>query len=98
MVTTPTVGRKVWFRPNASEKLLMVVNGDQPLDATIVCVWGDRYVNLVIFDANGNMFKRTSVVLLQDTDVVSEGCSYAEWMPYQIKQAIKHAAEEVAKD
>lgn len=64
-----------------------------PLDATVVCVHGDRMVNLVVFDANGNMHKRCSVTLLQDDDVPREGTAYAEWMPYQTAQAKKESAE-----
>lgn len=90
----PTIGRKVWYRPSAddlkggNEKPMAAV-GTQPLDATVVAVWGDRCVNLVVFDANGDMFKRTSVMLLQDSDPLPVEGRYAEWMPYQTAQAAK---------
>lgn len=90
-----TVGRKVWYRPSKWDKTgpgAMQAGTDAPLDATVVAVHSDRLVNLVVFDANGNMHKRTSVTLLQDDDKPVEGSSYAEWMPYQTSQAAKEAA------
>lgn len=93
----PTVGRKVWYRPSAWDKTgpgAMQAGTDAPLDATVVCVHGDRMVNLVVLDANGNMHKRPSVTLLQDDDKPNEGASYAEWMPYQQGQAAKAEALE----
>jgi len=108
VVIAPTVGRKVWYRPSKSDQMgpvPMICAGDQPLDATVVAVWGDRCVNLVVFDANGNMFRVTSCVLLQHGDEPNKDSDgniigrYAEWMPYQTGQAIKHAradAEAVA--
>lgn len=103
MITTPTVGRKVWYRPSASERVgenAIVASTDQPTDATIVAVWGDRCVNLVIFDGNGKKHVRMSAYLRQDDEELPSWVTgYAEWMPYQLKQAVKHAAEgEVAKD
>lgn len=96
MNITPTVGRKVWYRPSAYDKTgpgAMQQASDQPLDSTVVCVHSDTMVNLVVFDATGNMHKRTSVKLLQDGEAPFEGSAYAEWMPYQTKQAAKEAAE-----
>lgn len=95
---TPTVGRKVWYRPSAHDKtgpIPMTCQSGQPLDATVVCVHGDRMVNLVIFDVYGKQFNKTSVTLLQDDDkpaTNNEGDvigGYAEWMPYQQGQAKK---------
>lgn len=89
---SPTVGRKVWYRPNAYDKSgpgAMQQHGDAPLDATVVCVHGDRLVNLVIFDEVGTMFTRRSVTLRQDDEVPIDGTSFAEWMPYQTMQAKK---------
>jgi hypothetical protein len=99
----PTVGRKVWYRPSHQDMNVgtestppMAVSGDQPLDATVVAVWGDRCVNLVIFDIYGNKYERCSVTLKQEGDVMgsgmlSDGMAYAEWMPYQTSQAKKDA-------
>lgn len=95
---SPTVGRKVWYRPSHQDKCVgtettppMEVSGDQPLDATVIAVWGDRCVNLVIFDIYGNQYARRSVTLKQEGDTIPEGQAYAEWMPYQVGQAKKDA-------
>jgi hypothetical protein len=85
----PTVGRKVWYRPSASERSTLAVIGDQPLDATIVAVHNDNCVNLVIFDANGTMSTRCSAYLKQDDALPTWVSAYAEWMPYQVGQAKK---------
>jgi hypothetical protein len=92
---TPTVGRKVWYRPNGAILVLPdgtqfspVQNSDQPMDATVIYVWGERMVNLDVTDHAGNRFIATSVTLLQDGDAYSPG-AYAEWMPYQKGQAAK---------
>lgn len=85
----PTVGRVVHYRPgNADIDGAMVRNGDQPLAAIITCVWSDSCVNLVVFDANGVLHSRTSVLLLQDGNPRPRG-SFCEWMPYQKGQAAK---------
>lgn len=101
VVIAPTVGRKVWYRPTLHDKAgphAMTAYGDQPLDATVLHVWSDRCVNLLIVDAKGGLFPRTSVRLLQPDDappVDPDGeplGGYAEWMPYQMGQAKKVAA------
>lgn len=96
---TPTVGRKVWYRPSAYDKtgpIPMVSGHGKPLDATVVDVHGDRMVNLVIFDSYGKQFNKTSVTLIQEGDAKpvdkdgNEIGGYCEWMPYQQTQAKKH--------
>lgn len=107
-VITPTVGRKVWYRPSVWDCTgpgAMQVAGDpadtakrQPLDATIIAVWGDRMVNVLVTDIMGKQFPVTSVTLLQPGDAPSldkDGKPigrYVEWMPYQVGQAEKTAA------
>ena len=102
-VITPTVGRKVWFRLNGIPQLARAGveqytpaapsnNGAQPFDATVVYVWDDRMVNLLVLDHYGNPFTATSVPLLQPGDVTPSAGFYAEWMPYQQGQARKEAA------
>lgn len=90
---TPTVGRKVWYRPSEQERVgenAMTVAPGEPLDATVVAVWNDNCVNLVIFDANGMKHVRCSAYLRQGEDSLPDWVSaYAEWMPYQIGQAKK---------
>lgn len=93
----PTVGRKVWYRPSKSDQTgpKPMVTANQPLDATVIAVWGDRCVNLDVIDVNGNHFPVTSCLLLQDDDQpqrTEDGeivGRYAEWMPYQTSQAAK---------
>lgn len=89
---TPTVGRVVWFHPGIGEKLLAF--SDQPLAAMVTYVWGDRMVNLVVFDSNGVPAGRTSVKLRQEGDEPCVGEMYCEWMPYQKGQAAKNEALE----
>lgn len=93
----PTVGRKVWFYPNAHQStVLRVFDSKQPCDATIVYVWNDRMVNLHVVGPTGIGHAFQSVKLLQDDDAPPEGMSqhYATWMPYQTGQA--KAAETAA--
>jgi hypothetical protein len=98
---TPTVGRKVWYRPTAFDQTgpgAMVVSHGQPLDATVLAVWGDRCVNLLVLDIVGKPFTKTSTTLIQDGDAKpttpdgKDAGGYAEWMPYQQGQAKKEAA------
>ncbi|MEO8296334.1 MAG: hypothetical protein ABI574_00860 [Burkholderiales bacterium] len=104
----PTVGRKLWYRPSDSDlhgPIPMSVCGSpragtaQPLDATVLAVWGDRCVNVLVLDIYGKPFTKTSVTLMQEDDVVRpvdvhglEVYGYVEWMPYQTGQAKKEAS------
>lgn len=108
----PSVGRKVWYRPSKFDLLgpgAMQTACDQadtklraPLDATVIAVWGDRMVNLLVTDIVGKQFPVLSCTLLQDDDkptVDAEGAvqgRYAEWMPYQVGQAKKDEAAPAA--
>ena len=80
----PTVGRVVDFWP---QKEPDAAKAEQPNAALIVDVWGDRMVNLVVFDSNGIPRGETSVTLLQDDDVPNAYGRFASWMPYQKGQA-----------
>lgn len=95
-VITPTVGRKVWYRPSGHNRTqLGVWNDDQPCDATVTYVWHDRMVNLHVIGPAGAVHQFNSVQLLQAGDPVPAGIEhggYAEWMPYQTGQARKDAA------
>lgn len=97
----PTVGRKVHYWPSHSDlqgpKPMHITNG-QPLDATVLAVWGDRCVNLLVVDISGETFPKLSATLVQEGDAKphfgtedAEGLrtpgGYAEWMPYQTGQA-----------
>lgn len=94
-VITPTVGRKVWYRHDGYSAtgidgglVYPVSYGNQPMDATVIYVWGDRTVNLSITDHAGNTFALSSVTLVQEGDATPGG-RYCEWMPYQRGQAKK---------
>ena len=75
----PTPGRIVWFHDKQA---------DEAKAAIVVKVWGDRMVNLTVFDYGGTTRAETSVTLVQEGDTVPPS-RYAEWMPYQIGQAKK---------
>ena len=103
IVTSPTVGRKVWYRPCANDltgpvpMTASLADGTQPLDATIIAVHNDRLVNVLVVDQVGKQFLVLSCTLLQDGDEPSTDKSgnvvgrYVEWMPYQKAQAAKTA-------
>lgn len=83
---SPTIGRVVWYYPVGA------LPSDQPLPALVAHVWGDRCVNLAIFDANGVPYPKppTSIPLVQDGDTPPTAGNYCTWMPYQIGQAKTH--------
>lgn len=103
----PTVGRKVYYRPSKNDltgPVPMTMQGNpsfnpQPLDATILAVWGDRCINVQVLDIMGKPFTKTSVMLIQEGDLTpkdvdgNEAYGYVEWMPYQTAQAVKQAAQ-----
>ena len=107
-IIKPTVGRKVWYRPSAYDLMGPVpmcgstAPGAQPLDATIIAVWGDRMVNVLVTDSMGKQFPVLSVTLLQAGDEPPKDAEgniagrYVEWMPYQQGQAAKTEATEKA--
>lgn len=85
----PSNGRIVWYTPARKsgefDSDASIVQHDKlvPLSAMVVHVWGDRMVNLVVFDSNGYAHQRTSVELLQDDDAKPESGRFCSWMPYQ---------------
>jgi hypothetical protein len=87
----PTPGRVVWFYPptNSAESGFVTPGNGEPMAAIVAKVWGDRCVNLTVFDASGNTHGKCSVTLLQDDDTPPEYGDYAAWMPYQKGQAAK---------
>ena len=100
----PTVGRKVWYRPSKQDQAgpipMMAAGGNgevQPMDATVIAVWGDRCVNLLVIDSMSKQFPVLSCQLLQDDDQPVRDVDgnvvgrYAEWMPYQTGQARRDA-------
>lgn len=92
----PTIGRKVWYWPSASDKtgpVPMYQQTGQPLDATIIAVHGDRMVNVLVTDTMGRQFPVLSCELLQPGDEPRASVDgqiigrYVEWIPYQVGQA-----------
>jgi hypothetical protein len=102
-IIKPSVGRKVWYRPCANDlkgPVPMNVAGPynqpekaEPLDATVIAVWGDRMVSVLVTDIVGRQFPVLSVDLLQPGDKPKTDAEgnfvgrYVEWMPYQVGQA-----------
>lgn len=91
-IIPPTVGRKVWFRPNGvnviGNKVLQVSDDTQALDATVVCVNDEHNVNLLVVDHVGVSHAARNIMLLQPgVQAPAAGSCYCEWMPYQVGQA-----------
>jgi len=85
-IIKPTIGRKVWFWP-AGFLGVKTMSSLQACDATIVFVWSDSMVNLLVTDHGGTSMAITSVHLRQGDEPSPTGC-YAEWMPFQLGQAM----------
>lgn len=85
-VITPTVGRKVWFFPNGANfhSQPHCIDPDEPMDADVVYVWGDRMLNLTVKDHIGQVHAFTSVKFLQPGDEIPISGAFAMWMPYQV--------------
>ena len=99
VIIEPTIGRMVWFRPDAETikaKGINVIDSDhctsQPLSAQIVYVHDSYTVNLAGYDQYGYHFTATKVKLLTGNELTRPEGSYAEWMGYQLAQATKVAA------
>lgn len=96
-IITPTVGRKVWFRPNGATSHnsvpFNIMNRNHPLDATVIYVWNDRLVNLLVIDHVGATHAIGSVELRQQNDSSDRQGWYCEWMPYQVGQAQAKTAQ-----
>lgn len=83
----PTVGRVVWVsRPKQT------IDPKQPEVGLITYVIDDRTIHVTGFNPYGQLFSLNPVSLLQDDDAKPEG-DFACWMPYQVGQAAKAAAE-----
>lgn len=104
-IIKPTVGRKVWYRASKFDmqgpggmQVQHVEGIPQPLDATVLAVWGDRCINVQILDIMGRPFAKTSITLIQEGDATpknmegGEAYGYVEWMPYQTMAAAREPA------
>ena len=90
----PTIGRIVWFWRSGYEGECL--DAAQPFAATVCHVINDRCVNLSVTDHVGAVFPAPYTQLVQDGDPVPSG-AHATWMPFQLGQAKKAAAEESSK-
>lgn len=87
---TPTVGRVVLYHAPG-------VSMDEAWPALICKVNSDDNINVGGFKANGQPFADTNVMLHSDPESYGNpgGGSWAQWMPYQLGQAVK--SEELEK-
>lgn len=85
----PTIGRVVWYKDTTMS--------DQMLSAQVAYVHNEDTVNLLIASKIGMPFGANDVPFFHgDADDCPElSCC---WMPYQKKQAEKHAADEASGD
>jgi hypothetical protein len=102
-IITPTVGRRVWFHPVEGVEVrgpgaMVILDREQPLDAGIVFVWGDRLVNLDVTDHEGRHHALTSVPLAQPGDPRPTNGLWCEWMPFQKGQAKAQIETKVYSD
>lgn len=107
-IITPVVGDKLWYIADLTDQrdgMKVVYDGQrrkQPMDATVVAVWDDRMVNLVVHDGIGRPFAKKGVRLLQDADTPPRDPSgaypigHATWKPSQKAQALRVAANDAA--
>lgn len=86
---SPSNGQIVWYTPAHDHMDATQHDPLRPLAAMIVHVWGDRMVNLAVFNSDGHQTARTSVILLQDDDPKPKAGRFCEWMPFQLGQARK---------
>lgn len=89
-MTTPTVGRIMWFYPNPHSAGLVHPRAGQPLSGSVASVSEDgMFVNMSVIDADGNPRARQNIPVVQ-ADMPAPNGAYACWMPYQVGQARKH--------
>lgn len=113
-VMQPSIGRRVWYWPSAQDRhdenrgeviptrmlpsRIHQADPGQPCDAGIAYVHSDNLVNLTVADHAGQMHTRSSVRLVVAGDAAPIGAGYAQWMPYQVGQAIEAVGAATATD
>lgn len=94
---TPTVGRRIHFRPNAEHAALLGVFDDsQPCDAGVLYVHDDGTVNLDVTGPSGAKLAVQRVRIIPAGHVVAVDESHARWMEYQTAKAAQEAAAAVS--
>lgn len=83
----PTIGRVVHFFPATTDPLH---RNDEPLAATVVRVWSNTCVNLALFDGDGHLHRRTSVLLHQEENERPDS-GFAAW---PAREGVKLNAQE----
>lgn len=98
-IITPTNGRILWYTPrnDGDDDAIEQLDQRQPLTAQVCHVHDDFKVNVLITDSEGDTHFREAVLLVQGERKKPTSGGYLEWMPYQQKQAEKHAAEDAEK-
>lgn len=94
-IISPNIGRCLWYWPSDYDRGLLTTKPEtiieasttQACDAHVVCVHGDRLINIALFDHNGKHHRRTSVTLVQPGDTPPDGGAFCTWMDYQVNQA-----------
>ena len=87
-IIIPTVGRVVWLWPASN----VAAFPGQPHAALIAGVIDDNTINVMAADCYGNPYAVREVPLIQG-DMMSPSERFATWMPYQVGQAAKQAAD-----
>lgn len=86
MAIVPTVGRKMYYRPNGFGNFTQF--DDQPLDATVL--WVDptdtNSVCLSVIDHAGCHSYHSHVPVVQPEEITPVNTGYVEWVPYQVAQ------------
>lgn len=95
---SPTIGRRLWFWPNAHSSTFACLDIKQPMGAGVIFVTNDRKVNLFVTDHFGGTHFVPDCILLQDDDKKpSPPTAFASWMPYQKAAAEKEFNPDAGK-
>lgn len=93
----PTIGRKVWFYSDTIHP--GIYDYHLPFDATVVYIYPDGKVNLLVITHGGWSCIEREVKLRDphEGDRQGSGKRFATWMPYQIGQATKEVVLDTDK-
>jgi len=97
MSIKPTIGRQVWFYPDARDIENGVDFRFQPLAATVVYVHNDLFLNLQVLDAVGQSWLFEDIPLFQTDKPWDYTGRCCQWTPYQRQQAAVYSCAEGEK-